>query len=109
MAMLGDVLAAARHSSGAFQAWLQATQPNLMARIRQAADPANETPTAFVRAAIADFARFASEEDWATLTSRIRNSDDPGNACLLVMVQWRLDAADCGAHRGHTFAEGTGP
>ena len=78
-----------------------------MERIWQAADGANETPAAFVRAAIADFARFASEEDWATLTSRIRNSDDPGNACLLVMVQWRLDAADCGAHSWHKFGEGT--
>jgi hypothetical protein len=106
MPMLGDLLAAARGSAGEFQAWLAAADPELAARVETAADQAGESPTGFVRGAVADFARFASEEDWATLTSRLRGSGDPGTACLLAMVQWRLAAGDACAHSPMTVDEG---
>ena len=98
MATLGDLLAAARSSSGGFQAWLEASEPELAAQVAEAAAGTGLSPTGYVRAAVADFSRFASEEDWATLTSSLRDSDDPGTTCLLAMVDWRLTAAGCGAH-----------
>ena len=93
MPMLGDILAAARDASGGFARWLEAVDPELAREVAAAAGQEGTTPTAFVRAAVADSSQFASEEDWATLVSRIRDSEDPGTACLIVMVRWRLAAA----------------
>lgn len=90
MPMLGDLLAAARRSSGGFMPLLEATDPALADRIAAAAARMGTGPTAYVRAAVADFDRHASEEDWATLTSRLRGSDDPGTACLHTMLDWQL-------------------
>ena len=96
--MLGDLLAAARASSAGFQAWLESSDPELAAGVTGAAAREGMTSTGFVRAAVADFSRFASEEDWATLTSSIRDSADPGTICLLAMVHWRLTVKGCGDH-----------
>ena len=98
MAMLGDLLAAARDASGDFQAWLEASDPDLAAAVVGAASREGLTPAGFVRAAVADFSRFASEEDWATLTSSIRDSGDPGTVCLHAMVHWRLTVRGCDHH-----------
>ena len=106
MPMLGDLLAAARDGAGNFQPWLQRTRPELAAAVEAAAGAQAMTPTSYVRAAIADFARFASEEDWATLTSTLKRSEDPGTACLVAMVDWRLTASACANHSHHHFPEG---
>ena len=98
MATLGDLLAAARTSSGRFRGWLGEADPGLAAEVDAAAAQAGLTPTGFVRAAVADFSRFASEEDWASLISALRDSEDPGTLCLLAMVDWRLTAPSCGEH-----------
>lgn len=98
MPMLGDMLAAARNASGGFETWLRQSDPDLAGRIRAAADLQDMSPAGYVRAAVADFSRFAAEEDWATLTSSLRDSDDPGTSCLLAMVHWRLTVRGCGAH-----------
>lgn len=102
MAMLGDILAAARASSGAFARWLEAEDPAVAARVDRAAAALGETPTGFVRAAVVDFSEAASEEDWADLTARLRDSHDPGTACLLAMTRWRLTEFD----RRHPEPEG---
>ncbi|MDT9600883.1 hypothetical protein [Sphingosinicella rhizophila] len=96
--MLGDILAAARTSTNGFQAWLQKSDPALAVQVAEAAMKMDTLPAGYVRAAIADFARFAAEEDWATLISSLRNTDDPGTICLLAMVHWRLTAPACGNH-----------
>lgn len=98
MVMLGDMLTAARHSSPGFQAWLRRSDAALASRIEEAAAKYGLTPTQFVRGAIADFDRFASEEDWATLTSSLRDTDDPGTVCLLAMAHWRLTVQGCASH-----------
>ena len=105
MPMLGDMLAAARHSAGGFQQWLAVSEPELAAEVGRAASSAGLSVTAFVRAAVADFARLAGEEDWATLISSLRDSEDPGTICLLAMVHWRLTASACDhhAHHGHGY------
>ena len=99
MPMLGDLLAAARDGAGRFEAWLDAADPERAKAVRTAAMAAGATPTSFIRMAVADFSRLADEEDWATLTSSMRNSEDPGSMCLLAMVDWRLTAPTCSDHR----------
>lgn len=107
MAMLGDLLAAARGSAGAFQGWLENCDPELAGLVAAAASREGLTPASFVRASVADFSRFASEEDWATLTSSIRDNADPGTVCLLAMVRWRLTVRGCGDHSfRHTHHHG---
>lgn len=99
MPMLGDLLAAARDGAGRFDTWLQAADPEQAERVHTAARNAGMSPTAFVRMAVADFSRLADEEDWGTLTSGMRDSDDPGTTCLLAMVDWRLAAPTCSHHQ----------
>jgi len=106
MPMLGDLLAAARNGVGNFQPWLKLARPELADAVEAAAGAAAMTPTSYVRAAVADFARFASEEDWATLTSNLKRSEDPGTTCLLAMVDWRLTAMACTHHSHHHLPEG---
>lgn len=98
MLTLGDLLGAARRSAGAFQAWIEAADPALAEEVRLAAARGGESPAAFARAAIADFTRFADEETWASLTSRLHRADDPGLACLGTMVRWRLSVGGCESH-----------
>ena len=99
MPMLGDVLAAARRSSAGFMHWLDAADPALTARVAEVAMRWGVSATGFLRIAMADFSRFASEEDWATLTSHLKNTDDPGTACLLGMTHWRLTVEDAAVAR----------
>ena len=98
MPMLGDLLASARASAGRLQALLEASDPDLAGAVAVAAQREGLSPTGFIRVAIADFTRFAAEEDWATLTSSLRDSEDPGTVCLVAMVHWRLTARGCGEH-----------
>lgn len=93
MPMLGDILAAARDSAPALSTWLDATRPELAARLRAAAEVEGVPPSAYLRMAVADYGRLASEEDWAGMISRLREADDPGTTCLLSMLEWRLPAA----------------
>lgn len=96
--MLGDLLAAARNGAGQFEEWLRAADPALAGELAGAAAREGLSPTSYGRAAVADFARLASEEDWATLISAIRDDPDPGSTCLLAMVHWRLTAPTCTHH-----------
>ena len=98
MAILGDILGAARNASVGFQAWLESADPDVAGAVKQAAAAHGMTPTGYVRMAIADFNRFASEEDWVTLTSSLKNTDDPGTTCLLAMAHWRLNVRGCSEH-----------
>lgn len=98
MAMLGDLLASARQESGNFHAWLRSADPELGDRVAVAAAEQSLTPTGYVRLAMADFARLASEEDWATLISTVKQAEDPGMACLGAMLDWRLTARACQKH-----------
>lgn len=96
--MMGDLLAAARDSSGGFEAWLRASDPALWEEAAAASVRSGQSVTGYVRSSVADFARLAAEEDWATLMSSLRDSGDPGTVCLTAMLHWRLNAATCGHH-----------
>lgn len=91
--LMGDILAAARRSAAGFERWLRDEDPDLAARLARAAAADGTSPAGWTRMAIADFDRHASEEDWATLVSRLREDPDPGSRCLLTMLDWRLAAA----------------
>ena len=106
MPMLGDILAAARDSSSSFEAWLERCDPELGDKVRAAANAQGLSVTGYVRGAIADFNRLAPEEDWASLTSSLRDTDDPGTTCLLGMVHWRLTVRGCAEHSGHAGRHG---
>lgn len=95
---MGDILGAARRSASGFQTWLAGSDPELAGRVAETSGQTGLSTTGYVRAAIADFSRFASEEDWATLVSTMRDSADPGTDCLRAMIDWRLTAQGCGAH-----------
>jgi len=90
MPMLGDVLATARRSAQGVERWLLADHPALHARLDEVAMRDGMSVVSFARVAVADYERWADEEAWATVTSRMRNSDNPGAACLLAMLEWRL-------------------
>ncbi len=108
MTMLGDLLGAARSSAGGFQAWLKASEPDLALQVERAAAAEGVTVPSYVRGAVSDFARFAAEEDWATLTSSMRDSGEPGTVCLLAMVHWRLTAKACSVHsHSHHHPQGS--
>lgn len=108
--MLGDLLAAARGSAGAFHAWLAASDPGLAARVERAAVLEDDSPAGFARAAVSDFGRFASEEDWATLVSHLREAGaDPGSTCLVGMVEWRLRALEDHARHDPQPSRGAHP
>lgn len=109
MPMLGDILAEARGASARFEAWLAASDPVFAGEIAEAAARAGMSVPALARIVVHDFAAHASEEDWATLMSSLRDSEDPGTICLLGMIHWRLSAPACSAHshaHSHVHPEG---
>lgn len=94
MAMLGDLLSDARRSAADVERWLSDGHSGLAARLSRAASAEGESPATFVRIAVADFGRFATEEDWAMLVSRLRDDSGPGTVCLVTMLEWRLSIAE---------------
>ncbi|HLW26606.1 MAG TPA: hypothetical protein VKY54_02660 [Kiloniellales bacterium] len=113
MVTLGDILASARRSTAGFRHWLEEADPDLAEQLRATLGTDADRPHAadaaicsFARLAVADFARHASEEEWAQLTRVIRDHEDPGAACLATMVRWRLAAATCSDHSPALPVEG---
>jgi hypothetical protein len=98
MPTLGDILGSARRSAAGFEKWVAAGDPELAEGARLAAARSSTSLAGFVRLAVADFSRFADEEDWAQLTRIMRADPDPGSACLAAMVRWRLAARGCADH-----------
>lgn len=101
MKTLGDMLGQAKRSAAGFQAWIEAADPDLAGEVRTATGRSGDSVASFARAAMADFNRLADEEDWAALTRIVRDDPDPGAACLVAMVRWRLAAKSCDAHSAH--------
>jgi len=96
---LGDILAAARRSSADLHGWLDKADPELAVRAGLEAHNAGVSLSGYVRGALADFSRFASEEDWVTVMAAVRNEGDPGQVFLLAMLDWRMTASRCADHQ----------
>ena len=90
MLTLGDLMARARSAAPAFESWLDQAAPALAAEVRDAAAGRGESPAAFARAALVEFALYADPDAWTRLTGRLHDAADPGLACLEEMVRWRL-------------------
>lgn len=101
--MLGEMLAAARDSGADLEDWLGRSDPALREELAAAAEREGVSPAGYVRQAVADFSARASGDDWASLTSRMHDAPNPGRACLVVMLRWRLrqsaGAQPCGEGR----------
>ncbi|KPH58091.1 hypothetical protein ACLIMP_19130 [Novosphingobium aerophilum] len=98
--MLGDLLGMARRSAASMERYLAETDPDTCTDVRRAAAASAISATEFVRMAVADFSRAASEEDWATIMSAMRDGPDPGRTCLHAILQWRIAAPTCEVHTG---------
>ncbi len=96
MPTLGEVLGAAKRSAAGIERCLQAVDPKLAQAASQAAEEAGVSVSGYGRIAVAEFSRFANEDNWAQLTRILRDSDDPGAACLVFMVRWSLARQDAG-------------
>ncbi len=98
--MLGEVLTAARNSGAGMEDWLAPAEPEIWAALGKAAEAEGMDHATFARVAVADFTNSAPEEDWATMMGRMRSAQDPGQACLLSMITWRLRSVKgkCGHH-----------
>ncbi|HEY9217754.1 MAG TPA: hypothetical protein VIO94_06890 [Phenylobacterium sp.] len=91
MLTLGDVLALTRRSAGMFEALTLPAE--VKDAIRTAAAAEGLAPPSYLRGAVADFTNEARPDEWTRLMSQLRDSEDPGSACLRVMVERRLKAA----------------
>ena len=87
---LGDLLSFSRSSSADLEAWLGCADATLAEQIRGQSTLRGERIAQFVRIAVADFMAEASEEDWASLMSAVRDAADPGAVCLAKMTAFRL-------------------
>lgn len=70
--------------------WLEAVDPELLARLEAAAAAAGEPAEAFARSAMADFVAEADDERWTKLISAARDSEDPALACLATILRSKL-------------------
>jgi hypothetical protein len=105
--MLGDYLALAKNAGADIQGWLAAAGPVQARALEKLAATEKISPARAARIAVADFSRFASEEDWATLISHVRNAADPALACLGAIVDWRLSQKPCSKHQTRKYPHGT--
>lgn len=105
--MLGDYLALAKNAGADIQGWLAAAGPVQARALEKLAATEKISPARAARIAVADFSRFASEEDWATLISYVRDAADPALACLGAIVDWRLSQKPCSKHQTRKYPHGT--
>jgi hypothetical protein len=98
MATLGDILGSAKRSAAKFERWAEAGDPELIQAVKTAAVAHGDSLGGYLRVSVADFSRFADEEAWAQLSRVVRDSDDPGMACLGAMARWRMAAPVCEDH-----------
>lgn len=91
--MVGDILATAARDAVGFATWIEGEDAAMAAKCRAAAN--GQPLDRWVRGAVTWFELHASADDWATLTTRIRESDAPGKALLAMMVERRLHSCEC--------------
>lgn len=89
--MLGDILAAAHRSGAGIETWLKPADPALWEFLSAEAGRQDLVPADIAQTAMAAFSDHASEEDWATLISKMRDAGDPGRVMLMTMIKWHLD------------------
>ncbi|WP_395648002.1 hypothetical protein [Terricaulis sp.] len=87
---MGDLLAFGRQSSATLGAWLERQDAEFIGQLRREAGLRGESIAEFLRVATADFLAEADAEDWASLVSALRETDDPGAVCVARVTAFRL-------------------
>jgi peptidyl-prolyl cis-trans isomerase C len=72
------------------ESWLDASDPDLAGRVREAARAAGQDFAAFVRGAVAGFVTSADDEAWTRLISAAQGGEDPAVAALAALLKSRL-------------------
>ncbi len=80
--LLGDLLARFADESVAAEAVLSLGDPALLASVRERAEARGLEVGAFAAGAVRQYAREASDEEWATLLSAMNRDPDPGIVCF---------------------------
>ena len=88
--MLGDLLALRGKSSADLGAWLSDHDPSTASQLASEAARRGESEAQFLRIAVSDFMAEADEESWASLISAARDARDPGAACAVRVIAFRL-------------------
>jgi hypothetical protein len=88
--LLGDLLAEIERENAAGNSIALLDDLVLAARVSEAAARRGMQAEAYIMAAVRRFEREASNEDWTTLISAITGSTNPGSACLRGMVEREL-------------------
>lgn len=83
--MLADGASAAR-----LEAWLEASDPPLAGRVREAAEAENLDVATFVRRAARHFVDHADDEGWTQLISASQGATDPAVAAMASILKTRL-------------------
>lgn len=86
---LGERLASDA-AAGALEAWLDASDPDLAQRVREAAAASGLEVPLFVRRAVRDFVDNADDERWTQLISAAQGASDPAVAALASLLKTRL-------------------
>ena len=87
--VLGDFLASYT-TAGRIEAWLDAVDPDLAARLTSAAAAAGDTAAEFTRKAATSFVNDADDERWTQLISAAQGADDPALGALAQILRSRL-------------------
>ena len=103
--MLGDLLAAARGSAAVLERWLGARDDDVLDQCLASAQEDGQSLNRWLAGSVAWFERYASSDDWASLTSRMMDSDAPGQDCLMAIIDQRLAHRTCQSGHNGTEAE----
>ncbi|MHA6334048.1 hypothetical protein ACXYL9_10235 [Qipengyuania sp. CAU 1752] len=103
--MLGDLLAAARDSAAVLERWLGARDDDILDQCLASAQEEGQSLNRWLAGSVAWFERYASSDDWASLTSRMMGSDAPGQDCLMAIIEQRLAHRTCRTSQAGAEAE----
>lgn len=86
--MVGDILGAARRSAISLPDWIERRAPELARRCAEVAG--KNGISNWLQSTVGWFELHATGDDWADLTSKMRDSEAPGEIFLITMVEKRL-------------------
>jgi peptidyl-prolyl cis-trans isomerase C len=89
---LGQLLADGA-SAERLEGWLDAADPDLAARVREAARDGGVGVADLVRTSVAEFVNTADDEGWTQLISAAQGADDPAIAAMASILRTRLAPA----------------
>ncbi|GAM01843.1 peptidylprolyl isomerase [Sphingomonas parapaucimobilis] len=102
-ACLGDLISDSRLAERLVP-WLAAHDPETSLRLLQVTGETESDAVGYVRAVVADFVARATDEHWTKLISAARDSGDPAQAALALIMKAQLDV-ECTACSSHLSSQ----